>query len=39
VRGLRVGEATVDLLFRRRHSETSVVVLEQRGPLHVLVEA
>ena len=38
VRGLRVGEATVDLLFRRRHSETSVVVLEQRGPLHVLVE-
>jgi len=38
VRGLRVGEATVDLLFRRRHSETSVVVLEQHGPLHVLVE-
>ena len=38
VRGLRVGEATVDLLFRRSHGETSVVVLKQHGPLHVLVE-
>ncbi|MGA9761220.1 MAG: glycogen debranching N-terminal domain-containing protein [Gaiellaceae bacterium] len=38
VRGLRVGKATVDLLFRRHHGETSVVVLEQHGPLHVLVE-
>ena len=38
VRGLRVGKATVDLLFRRQHGETSVVVLEQHGPLHVLVE-
>ena len=38
VRGLRVGEATVDLLFRRSHGETSVVVLGQHGPLHVLVE-
>jgi len=38
VRGLRVGEATVDLLFRRHHGETSVFVLEQRGPLHVRVE-
>jgi len=39
VRGLQVGEATVDLLFRRTHGETSVVVLEQLGPLHVLVES
>jgi len=38
VRGLRVGKATVDLLFRRHHGETSVFVLEQHGPLHVLVE-
>jgi glycogen debranching enzyme len=37
--GLRVGKATVDLLFRRHGGETSVVVLEQHGPLHVLVEA
>jgi glycogen debranching enzyme len=36
--GLRVGQAKVDLLFRRRENETSVFVLEQHGPLHVLVE-
>ncbi len=38
VRRLRVGQATVDLLFRRRHGKTSVIVLEQHGSLHVLVE-
>lgn len=38
IRGLQVGQATVDLLFRRDHDETSVVVLEQHGTLHVLVE-
>ena len=38
VRGLKVGEATVDLLFRRRGDETSVVVLGQHGTLQVLVE-
>ncbi len=38
VRRLKVGQATVDLLFNRRHDETSVTVLEQHGPLDVLVE-
>ncbi len=38
VRGLQVGEAKVDLLFRRHHGETSLVVLEQHGPLQVIVE-
>jgi NAD(P)-dependent dehydrogenase (short-subunit alcohol dehydrogenase family) len=33
-----IGKATVDLLFRRHHRETLVVVLEQHEPLHVLVE-
>jgi glycogen debranching enzyme len=38
VRGLRVGSASADLIFRRHHGETSVVVSEQSGPLHVVVE-
>jgi glycogen debranching enzyme len=38
VRGLKVGEATVDLVFHRHHDDTSVVVSGQRGLLHVVVE-
>ena len=38
VRGLQVGQGSVDLLFRRHHDKTSVIVLEQHGSLHVVVE-
>ena len=38
VRGLQVGQGSVDLLFRRHHDKTSVIVLEQHESLHVVVE-
>lgn len=36
LRGLRVGEATVSIRFRRQGEESTYEVLDRRGPLHVL---
>jgi hypothetical protein len=36
IRGLRVGEATVDLLFERQVDTVRVQVLEKRGDIEVV---
>ena len=38
VRGLRVGDSTVDLQYRKEQGVTLVVVLAHRGPVNISVQ-